>query len=61
MNTFESNLSVMESRQPRLAYGIREAGGGALTVTSARNGLPTAQHNTRWIHSAYDPMRKTES
>ncbi|HET6675576.1 MAG TPA: glycosyltransferase [Nitrospiraceae bacterium] len=61
MNTFESNLSVVESRDPRLAYGIREAGGGALTVTSARSGLPTAQHKARWIHSAYDPLRESES
>jgi spore maturation protein CgeB len=61
MNTFESNLSVMESCHPRLASGIREAGGGALTVTAARNGLPTARHNDRWIHSAYDPLREAET
>ncbi len=61
MNMFESNLSVMARRHPALADAIREAGGGALTVLPARNGLPTAQRNGRWIHSAYDPVREAES
>lgn len=60
MNTFESNLSVVQSRQPGLADEIKKAGGCALTVIAARNGLPTAQHKGRWIHSAYDPLREAE-
>ncbi|MGE0275729.1 MAG: glycosyltransferase [Nitrospiraceae bacterium] len=60
MNTFESNLSVLARLQPALAGAIKKAEGGALTVLPARNGLPTAQRNGRWVHSAYDPVREAE-
>jgi spore maturation protein CgeB len=61
MSTFESNVAAIAAAHPRLAGSMKEAGSGALTVTCARNGLPTAQHNGRWIHSAYDPLREAET
>jgi spore maturation protein CgeB len=61
MNTLESNLAVLAACHPRLACAVKEAGSGTLTVTPARSGLPTAQHNGRWLHSAYDPVREAET
>ncbi|HEX2055717.1 MAG TPA: glycosyltransferase [Nitrospiraceae bacterium] len=61
MNTFESNVAALAASYPHLADAVREADGGALTVTSARNGLPTAHHNGRRIHSAYDPIREADA
>lgn len=61
MNAWDANLSVLASVAPPMAHALREAGGGCLTVTAARNGLPTARQNGRWIHSAYDPLREAEA
>ena len=61
MNQLESNLAVLAASYPELAGAVKEAGGGAFTVTTARTGLPTAQHNGRWIHSAYNPVREAET
>jgi spore maturation protein CgeB len=61
MNTFETNVAALAVSHPALATAVKEAGSGALTVSAARNGLPTAQHNGRWIHSAYDPMREADA
>jgi spore maturation protein CgeB len=61
MNQLESNLRVLAASYPELAGAVKEAGSGALTLTMARTGLPTAQHNGRWIHSAYDPVREAET
>jgi spore maturation protein CgeB len=41
-----------------LVAGIRETDGGVLQIQSAKNGLPTALANGKWIHSEYDPVRE---
>ncbi|HJR75793.1 MAG TPA: DUF3880 domain-containing protein, partial [Nitrospiraceae bacterium] len=61
MNIFEANVAALAASHSSLASAVKEAGGGVLTVTAARNGLPTAQRNGRWIHSAYDPVREAEA
>lgn len=58
MNRFEANISTLSQHDPRLAHALRESGGGALEVTPARNGLPTARAGNRWVHSAYDPLKE---
>ncbi len=61
MNTFETNIAAFASRDSALAAAIRDAQGGALRVTAARNGLPTAAASGRSIHSAYDPQREADA
>lgn len=61
MNTFETNLAAFAIKSPELAHAIREARGGALTITPARSGKPTATAGGRYIHSAYDPCQEAET
>jgi spore maturation protein CgeB len=61
MNTFEANLAAIAVKDAALAAAIRDAPGGALHITSARTGLPTATASGRSIHSAYDPFREAEA
>jgi spore maturation protein CgeB len=61
MNTLESNLAVVAATRPHLAAALKQESGGMLSVSAARNGLPTAQCNGRRLHSAYDPQREADT
>lgn len=56
MNPFSMNCARLTGRQTPLAARLRESGGGVLDIRPAKNGLPTACANGKWIHSAYDPV-----
>ena len=61
MNTFENNLAAIASKDAALAAALRQSGGGALRITPARSGQPTATVLGRFLHSAYDPRREAEA
>jgi spore maturation protein CgeB len=61
MNTFECNLAAIASEDAALATALRASRGGALHITPARNGQPTATVSGRSLHSAYDPRREAET
>ena len=61
MNVFESNVALIGVGNPGLAAQIRASSGGLLEIKVARNGMPTAKHNDRWVHSSYDPRQEAES
>jgi spore maturation protein CgeB len=58
MNPLDVNCALLRARWPSLAAEVREAGGGVLQIRPAKNGLPTALANGKWIHSQYDPVRE---
>ncbi|MEW6248550.1 MAG: glycosyltransferase [Nitrospirota bacterium] len=60
MKSFSANCARLAGRDALLAARLRESGGGVLSVTAARNGLPTATIHGRWVHSAYDPWNEAE-
>ncbi|MGH7259037.1 MAG: hypothetical protein ACREIM_11700, partial [Nitrospiraceae bacterium] len=61
MNTLHSNIETFASHAPSLAGQMKEGGGGLLSISTARNGLPTAEYHGRRIHSAYDPVREAHT
>ena len=60
MNIFQQNLSILRLRDPIISERIKEQNGGTLTIQHAKNGMPTAQFQNHWVHSAYDPWREAE-
>ncbi|MGH7233253.1 MAG: CgeB family protein [Nitrospiraceae bacterium] len=58
MNAFETNIARLTVLDPALAAAVRQAGGGRLTITAARNGMPTAKESGLAVHSAYDPVKE---
>lgn len=58
MTNFDANCTAYAARWPDLVAKVREAEGGVLQIREARNGLPTALVNGRWLHSGYDPVRE---
>jgi len=61
MNFFETNISRLAQSNPMLAVALRQSGGGRLEIAPARNGIPSARANGRWIHSAYDPIKEAQA
>ncbi|WP_447977036.1 CgeB family protein [Candidatus Nitrospira bockiana] len=61
MNLFDMNLAALSRVDPDLASALRNAGGGALCLSQARNGLPTASRLQRPIHSLYDPASEASA
>ncbi|HVG02609.1 MAG TPA: hypothetical protein VM842_06935, partial [Nitrospira sp.] len=61
MNHFTANIIRLAARYPDLAASLKAARGEVLTIESARNGMPSARRDGRWIHSAYDPLREAET
>lgn len=61
MNHFTANIMRLAARYPDLAASLKAARGEVLKIESARNGMPSARRDGRWIHSAYDPLREAET
>jgi spore maturation protein CgeB len=58
MSVLQKNLAALAKRHRELAAALLEAGGGLLSVSPARNGLPTASTAEGQIHSGYDPWKE---
>jgi spore maturation protein CgeB len=58
MSVLERNLAALAKRHHDMAAALLTAGGGVLSVSPARNGLPTASTAGGQIHSAYDPWKE---
>lgn len=61
MNRFLTNCARLADRDAALARRLRDSGGGVLSVTMAKNGLPTATADGRQVHSGYDPWKEAEA
>ena len=61
MNIFNDNVLQLAKRDVNLAGAIKAASGGVLTIEPARSGVPSARRASRWIHSAYDPIREADT
>lgn len=60
MNVLQQNVCILQHQDQVLAAEILQVSGGTLTVQPARSGMPTALVNSRYIHSAYDPVIEAE-
>ena len=61
MSLLQDNLCFLRTDNPELVQLLQNSGGGALTISQAKNGMPTARVMDRWVHSGYDPWREAES
>ena len=61
MSLLQDNLRFLQSKQPQLAMQLENSGGGVLTITQSKNGMPTARVADRWVHSAYDPLKEAQT
>ncbi|KXJ99967.1 MAG: hypothetical protein NBKEAIPA_02398 [Nitrospirae bacterium] len=61
MNMLEANVARIKAQNAELAAALNNMRGGVLSVTPARSGVPTAQREGRWVHSAYDPVREADT
>ncbi len=60
MNLLQENLKILQKDHPDLVGKLRETHSGALSIISAKNGMPSALVSGRQIHSAYDPAREAQ-
>lgn len=56
----KQNIPILRQQDPRLAAQILQASGGVLSIHPAKSGMPTAFANSRYLHSAYDPIREAD-
>ena len=61
MNYLARNLEGLRKRYPVLVQTTQENRGGLLTVVPSREGSPSATHEGRWVHSAYDPRKEAHA
>jgi spore maturation protein CgeB len=61
MNVLKQNISILRQQDQVLASQILQVPRGTLSIQPAKSGMPTAIVNSRYIHSAYDPVREAES
>jgi len=61
MNCLAQNLEWLRKRYPELVQATQESPGGLLTVVPSREGSPSATHEGRWVHSAYDPREEAQA
>lgn len=61
MNYLAQNLEGLHKRYPALALATQENPGGLLTVVPSREGIPSATHEGRWVHSEYDPRKEAQA
>jgi spore maturation protein CgeB len=60
MNVLQQNGCILRHQDQALAAEILKVSGGTMTVQPSRSGMPTALVNSRYIHSAYDPVCEAE-
>jgi len=60
MNVLKQNVSILCKQDQALAAQVLKVPGGILSIQHAKSGMPTALVNSRYIHSAYDPVREAE-
>jgi spore maturation protein CgeB len=60
MNVLKQNISILRHQDQVVAGQILQVPGGILAIQPAKSGMPTALVNSRYIHSAYDPVREAE-
>ena len=60
MNVLQQNVGILRYQDQVLAAQILQVPGGTLFIQPAKSGMPTALVNSRYIHSAYDPVREAE-
>ncbi|MDT3779516.1 DUF3880 domain-containing protein [Nitrospira sp. MA-1] len=58
MDVLKKNIDILRSQDPILAAQILQVPGGTLSIHPAKSGMPTALVNSRYLHSAYDPVRE---
>jgi len=56
MNVLKQNIGILRKQDQVIAAQILQVPGGTLSIQSAKSGMPTALVNSRYIHSAYDPV-----
>lgn len=61
MELLHTNLDGIRRTFPDLVSALLESPGGRLTITSSREGSPSAKQDEHWIHSAYDPRTEARS
>ena len=60
MDLLKQNIGILRDQAPVLAAQILQVPGGTLSIQPAKSGMPTALVNSRYLHSAYDPVREAE-
>ncbi|MGB5053015.1 MAG: hypothetical protein WBO24_01320, partial [Nitrospirales bacterium] len=60
MDVLKQNIGILRDQDPILAAQILQGPGGTLSIQPAKSGMPTALVNSRYLHSAYDPVREAE-
>ncbi|MCS6284682.1 MAG: glycosyltransferase [Nitrospira sp.] len=61
MQYLHANLNGIRRTFPELVSALEESSGGRLTISSSREGSPTAKQEEHWIHSAYDPRKEART
>ena len=56
----KENIVILRDQDHDLAARILEVSGGTLSIQTAKSGMPTALANSRYLHSAYDPVREAD-
>ncbi len=60
MDMLKQNIGILRDQDKALAAQILQVPGGILSIQSAKSGMPTALVNSRYLHSAYDPVREAD-
>jgi spore maturation protein CgeB len=60
MNVLKQNISILGIQNQILADQLIQVSGEVLSIQPAKSGMPTALVNSRYLHSAYDPVREAE-
>lgn len=60
MTVLKQNVGILRQQDQVFAAQILQAPGGTLSIQPAKSGMPTALFNSRYLHSAYDPVREAE-
>mgnify|MGYP001590276249 CR=1 FL=1 len=61
MDYLRTHLDGIRKTFPDLVARVTDSHGGALTLSSSREGSPTAMQDGQWIHSAYDPRKEARA
>lgn len=60
MDVLKQNINILRDQDPIFAAQILQVPGGTLSIHPSKSGMPTALVNSRYLHSAYDPVREAE-